>query len=562
MKEKSTYNAFISYSRQDETVAEELQKFLNRYLIPRSYRRNRNRFNVFRDIENASLGELNDVLKGALDSSEFLIVLCSPNSKNSRYVSQEIAYFGQKNGKEKVIPVIISGRPNHEISQNDPMQDQAFSDALYNLFEEPLAADLRIKPKEGRRAAKDRLREARFQIIAKLLQTEKTEELVGREKRKRVFIRLALSVLLILGLSLSGWWYYDHIPKAGISLSQISQKAVWGQRAKEGVKALRAAARAEIPSRRDKGQLLIATWNIRHFGRSRFSSAKRSQESLFYIAEIISRFDIIALQELTGKPEDFDPVFKDLQKKLGRHWKAVVSGITEGRLGNQERLGFLYDSRKLRFGDFTDEIVIPASLLEQLEIKEQPARTPFMAGFYFGTTKLIFCNLHTFWGSTSGSRLERRHKELEAVISSLAQGLKNRRLWADKLILLGTFHVMDLSSPTLLHLKENGFLLPAGLEQVPTNMAMNRPYDQIALWWNDTSAALIPVSGGAFDFYKYVYRKNDEAFYAQDMGQKYMVGRDGEPKSPEKKSLYYIRYWRAYQMSDHLPKWLLLTRSQ
>jgi hypothetical protein len=40
-------------------------------------------------------------------------------------------------------------------------------------------------------------------------------------------------------------------------------------------------------------------------------------------------------------------------------WKYLLTDVTEGEPGNQERMAFLYDSRKVRFGGLAGEVMIP-----------------------------------------------------------------------------------------------------------------------------------------------------------------------------------------------------------
>ena len=70
---------------------------------------------------------------------------------------------------------------------------------------------------------------------------------------------------------------------------------------------------------------------------------ERAEECLYYMAEIISHFDLVAVQEVR---EDLKALDR-LRRILGsRYWKYVVTDVTEGSPGNRERLAFLYDSRK------------------------------------------------------------------------------------------------------------------------------------------------------------------------------------------------------------------------
>ncbi len=97
-----------------------------------------------------------------------------------------------------------------------------------------------------------------------------------------------------------------------------------------------------VPARGDD-RLLLATWNIREFDSPAYGA--RSLEPLCYIAEIISRFDLVALQEVHRDLRALD----ELRALLGNWWQYLVTDVTEGTRGNDERMAFLYDTRKVRF---------------------------------------------------------------------------------------------------------------------------------------------------------------------------------------------------------------------
>ena len=65
---------------------------------------------------------------------------------------------------------------------------------------------------------------------------------------------------------------------------------------------LRSQLDKEIPQKTANNTLLLATWNIREFGDN------RKTESLYYIAEIISRFDLVAIQEVAGNKKGLEKV--------------------------------------------------------------------------------------------------------------------------------------------------------------------------------------------------------------------------------------------------------------
>ncbi|MDD4108680.1 MAG: endonuclease/exonuclease/phosphatase family protein, partial [Prolixibacteraceae bacterium] len=119
---------------------------------------------------------------------------------------------------------------------------------------------------------------------------------------------------------------------------------------------LRQALESHIESsydnvRRSKS-VRIATWNIREFGGTSYKG--RSFEELYYIAEIISHFDIISLQEVRA---DLDELMK-LTKYLGPDWSFIATDVTEGHAGNSERMVFLYNRLNVRFRNIAGELTL------------------------------------------------------------------------------------------------------------------------------------------------------------------------------------------------------------
>ncbi len=79
------------------------------------------------------------------------------------------------------------------------------------------------------------------------------------------------------------------------------------QNVQSDLNALAAALDAQIPTKSDDN-LLIASWNIRSFGSltrkwtaGSGDSPKRDLRGLRAIIEILSRFDVIAIQELNSE---------------------------------------------------------------------------------------------------------------------------------------------------------------------------------------------------------------------------------------------------------------------
>jgi endonuclease/exonuclease/phosphatase family metal-dependent hydrolase len=135
------------------------------------------------------------------------------------------------------------------------------------------------------------------------------------------------------------------------------------RRAAKKIKALRDALEAHIddaalpedveqPSDTSR-YVRIATWNIREFDAS--SYGYRSQEAKAYIAEILSHFDLIALQEIRRDLGALD----DVKRLLGPNWNYIATDVTEGESGNQERMAFLFNQDKVWFRNVAGELTLP-----------------------------------------------------------------------------------------------------------------------------------------------------------------------------------------------------------
>lgn len=143
---------------------------------------------------------------------------------------------------------------------------------------------------------------------------------------------------------------------------------------------LAAALNAAVPAK-SATNLLIATWNVRAFGdltkkwaAGPRDSPRRDWHAVACIAEVVSRFDVIALQEVRRNTA----ALRFLLELLGPGWRVIASDVTEGSAGNGERLAFLYDTDRLQPSGLVGEIVLPPLGAHP---QRQFARTPYVAGF-------------------------------------------------------------------------------------------------------------------------------------------------------------------------------------
>ena len=98
-----------------------------------------------------------------------------------------------------------------------------------------------------------------------------------------------------------------------------------------------------VPRRSKTKNLLLLTWNIAQF------NERKSDRAIRYIAEIIKKFDMIAIQEVKNNLGGIE----QLQRKLGKNYGFIFSDVS----GNYERLVFCYYKRNVKFTGLAAEIV-------------------------------------------------------------------------------------------------------------------------------------------------------------------------------------------------------------
>ena len=194
MEKKYKYNAFISYRHisPDKEIADKLQKKLENYRPPRSLSDGKRSggWRVFRDeTELPTSSDLSNDIKRALEDSEFLIVICSKTTGESRWCMEEIDYFKQlHNGNNsKIITLVADGNPEEVFPSSlcnelIPVTDEEGNTTYQNHVIEPLAAN--VSGKNLKESLKKLNTE--FLRIAAPLQGCGYDNLYNREQRKKI----------------------------------------------------------------------------------------------------------------------------------------------------------------------------------------------------------------------------------------------------------------------------------------------------------------------------------------------------------------------------------------
>lgn len=266
-----------------------------------------------------------------------------------------------------------------------------------------------------------------------------------------------------------------------------------------GLASLRGALDATLPAK-DAAHLLLGTWNIRAFGgltpkwrTDAGDSPKRNLADLTAIAEIVSRFDVCALQETRGNLT----ALRTLMRRLGKDWGFVVTDVGEGEAANDERLTYVFDQRALRFSGLAGELVIAEEHFGSATtpLRKQFARTPYMVSFEAGPPSkpvgFTLISLHVVFGNKAADRTP----EIQTFANQLKRRAQDPDEFGRNMMALGDFNIDRwLDDPNADAFRSEGLTPPFELLGLPRTIfdEPTKPhfYDQIAWFTTGNRAAL------------------------------------------------------------------------
>jgi tetratricopeptide (TPR) repeat protein len=213
------YVAFISYNHRDRARARWVHRQLESYRIPRSLQGRSTAFGavgarlypIFIDREEMpATADLAATAREALNSSAYLIVLCSPDSARSRWVNEEVRQFKALGRRAQILPIIVAGEPR--VSSLAPDDIGCFPPALwYSVVDgrvtnvpdpEALAADLRPGTDEPRHA----MLKIAAGILGVAFDDLRRRDQVRRQKRLAMIATAAtFGCVVFAGLAVTAW---------------------------------------------------------------------------------------------------------------------------------------------------------------------------------------------------------------------------------------------------------------------------------------------------------------------------------------------------------------------
>ncbi|QDC11386.1 hypothetical protein FHY55_20085 [Oceanicola sp. D3] len=281
-----------------------------------------------------------------------------------------------------------------------------------------------------------------------------------------------------------------------------------------------------IPPKQN-GRLLLASWNIANLGDR---SQIRDEADVRLIAEVISWFDIVAVQEVKENLADW----RRVQAHLPHGWDTVFSD--QG--GNDERMLFAFDSARVTRMELAGEIAVPPGSHRHVKLPGIGQkfrgfdRNPFAVAFEAGGWVLTVVNAHLYFGSESKRSVNRR--ALETYALGRWADLRRKRGWAysPNVVAIGDLNMpkAEMGDAIFDALRKRGLEVPAHQSRIGTVITEGKHYDQLAFFPGDAGQAF--VQKGVFDF--------DGAVFA-DLWQS---------RTPAEFDAF-----TRYHISDHRPIW-------
>jgi len=247
----------------------------------------------------------------------------------------------------------------------------------------------------------------------------------------------------------------------------------------------------KIPAKQ-ADRALAATWNLTNFG-----VQKRRRSDIRVMAEIISWFDIVAVQEVADDLSHLDILMRYLPG-----YDAVITDPG----GNAERLGFIYDRRKAKRRELSAEVAVPPAQHRYIRFPTVSGefkgfdRNPFVTAFTIGALNLTFVSVHLYYGGKDWKAIDRRTLETFAVARWANARRRSDSRYAKNIAVLGDFNLPKRAPTDKVYraLISRGLVLPNHSTKMGSNLAGDQDYDQVAFFPGNLSQRML--AAGVYDF--------------------------------------------------------------
>lgn len=248
------------------------------------------------------------------------------------------------------------------------------------------------------------------------------------------------------------------------------------------------------PAVRQGNTLRIASYNIQVFGEKKLDHP----QVMHILAQVVRRFDVVAIQEVRAKTQDVLPRFVDMINAEGAHYDFVI-GPRLGRSVSKEQYAFIYDRASIE--------IDPESVYTVNDPGDRLQREPLVAAFRARgppsseAFTFTLVDIHTEPDDVAD--------ELDALADAV-HAVRNDGRQEDDVILLG-----DLNADNL-HLHGLGQLpfLVCAISGLPSNTHGTHLYDNII--FDRRATTEFTGRSGVFDIMREFNLTMDEALLVSD----------------------------------------------
>lgn len=211
------YDICILAVSGDASVANKLADCIRRYKLPSGTVIPDSSLDYRRVYVEVSGNDFDDKACEILDSSRFLAVLCSPETRTSTFVLDRLAYFRETGKGNNIIAVIVRGEPAESFPDSfiekktvqKILPDMTVVERIETI--EPVASDLRA---ETRSRWKEALSYETVRIIASILGLHPDDLEQRHRARHRRAVMTLVSVIAAVCLAAAGIFaYLGHVAR-------------------------------------------------------------------------------------------------------------------------------------------------------------------------------------------------------------------------------------------------------------------------------------------------------------------------------------------------------------
>ena len=263
--------------------------------------------------------------------------------------------------------------------------------------------------------------------------------------------------VLAVGLAGGSFWFFQNFEVHGLEKVYVVRRGAAHEAIAE---APSDAPHTEAPPPASAGGTIrIASFNIQVFGESKLAKPA----AMRVLAEVIRRFDVVAIQEVRASTQDVLPRFLQMINAEGASYDFVL-GPRLGRTSSKEQYAFIYNRASIE--------LVPGSVYTVDDPDDRLHREPLVAGFTVRGPPPA--QAYTFTLIDIHTDPDEVAKEMNAL-DDVYRAVRDDGRHEDDVILLGDLNTDDA------HLHEMGQVpyVMAAISKTPSNTRGTKLYDNI-----------------------------------------------------------------------------------